>query len=454
MLRLGLKNNQHFRTKWYDDELVETKFKGAYVMNPTCRGIVKNVHVCDFASLYPSIMISWNLGPDTKVDQTFDGPVATSPKTGVRTRVDRKSILATALESLLALRSEWNKKRASFAPGTPEAKDAERRTNAYKTAANSFYGVMGTPFSRYFDKEIAESTTQNGAWLIESTLDAARARGWDTIYADTDSAFVTGPNAAEFAEFVAWCNTELYPSLLTETGCVTNAIKLAYEKEFERIVFCAAKRYTGRYAHYKGKPARADSKPEVRGLEYRRGDVNRFARDLQSQAIALLMAGHETPEPFWELLNSFKVKIMTEHLEVADVVLSKSISKPIKEYKTRQRIDGGSTSRPAHVELAAQLAKSGADVGVGTRIEYVVVDASESPARVIPATEYTGECDRYWLWENMVYPPTRRLLESAFPDNDWSDWSKARPSRRFNPSQLTMFSPAVSLPPDVATGVS
>lgn len=439
MLRLGRQRDVHFKTKWHDSSDEHVKFRGAFVMPPTRRGIIKDVHVADFASLYPSIMLTWNLSPEVKIDEANpDVPTIYSPGTGVRTLVGQRGLICEALDELLRLRKVWNERRAQLPPGTDEAKDAERRTNAYKTAANSFYGVCGTPYSRFFDLGVSESTTQNGIWLIRHTIDAAKARGLETIYGDTDSIFVVGGDREGFREFVDWCNAELYPKLVADCGCPTNRIKLAYEKTFERVVFVTAKRYIGKFAFYKGAAARADSKPEIKGLEYKRGDTNRIARRLQGEVIMMLMKGHEDPAEFMELMVRAREHLFDGELPLHDVMMSKSISKDLDEYGRKNQA-GDVIAVPPHVGLAKRMQAEGQDVSIGSRIFYVVVDASCSPMRTIAATEYQGVTDRFYLWNQLVLPPSQRLLEAAFPEHDWSTLEKKRPSKRYNPNQLELF---------------
>ena len=49
--------------------------------------------------------------------------------------------------------------------------------------------------------------------------------------------------------------------------------------------------------------------------------------------------------------------------------------------------------------------------------------------KVIPADDYDGDCDRYHLWDTLVYPPSQRLLEGAFPDYDWAAFADVRPKK-------------------------
>lgn len=481
MLKLGLQKGEHFGTKVYVDGPAK-KFKGAFVMEPKAHGIVSGVHVCDFKSLYPSIILSWNMSPETKrTDLPPNGPVAPGTArtpTGVSFDLAREGILVTALRELLRLRDHWKKVKAQCSPGTPEWHDANRMTTTYKVLANSFYGVLSSVWSRFCDVQIGEGITQTAKWLILRTIEAAGEYGlaygghWRAIYADTDSAYIHGPTEEQFRAFTAWCNEELYPKLLREQGCRENQIKLAYEKEYERLVFVAAKNYAGSYAHADGVRATAASKPEIKGLAYVRGDVIKMAAELQAECIDMAVGGlrvaKDGPVPTLELqryralVERAKKRVLEGPLVLDEIKKSQALSQPLRDYAVRTRADG-QESRPAHVEVACILKARGQEVREGTRIEYVVTDASVSPMKVIPAEDYTGaEADRYYLWENLVYPPTLALLEAAFPlvdatgrmnpDHEWKRYLRARPKkdRHALPGQTGLFGgkkPAADAPP-------
>lgn len=446
MLQLGAKRNVRFPTKVYTENYEKSEgFKGAYVMQPKTNGIEKMVHVADFASLYPSIIVSWNMSPDTRRDAPVNGPIpqelCRAAKTGVSFDVTQRGVLPTAVLEMLTLRVYWNDKKASLPPGTEEWKDADRRSTAYKVAVNSFYGVVGNEQSRYFDRKVAESVTQCGVWLIQETIAEAEAKGMRVVYADTDSLFATGATEEEFGNFVKWCNSDLYPQLLKRQGALEEnfRIKLAYEKAFERIVFTSAKRYAGKYAHYKGKRAEANSKPEVRGLEYRRGDTSVLARKLQYEVIQKLMGGEENPVVYEKMVESMLAHVLQGDLTLEEVVVSKGLSKPLKEYATKFKKDGSEAAEIIHVQVAKMMQERGMEVREGTRIPYVIVDQGP-PMKAIPASDYekTKEVDRYYMWEVTIYPPTLRLLQAAFPYHvSWSLFEKQRP--KGHKDQLNLF---------------
>jgi DNA polymerase elongation subunit (family B) len=425
MLRKGLLSGMHFPTRRFRDNVMSEQYEGAYVMKPKAHGVERDVHVADFASLYPFIILTWNMSPETKVNGPVNGPIPEGMcRAPSRTRqcftTGTKGILCEALTEVLEYRKVYNTAKANATPGTTEWFDADRRSTAYKTVANSFYGGIGSTFSRFFDKQIAESVTLNGQWLIQRTIEEAEKRGMFALYADTDSLFVKNASRTEFEDFVAWCNKDFYPRIIAEQGCIENHTKLAYEKQFKRIVFCGAKKYAGVFAHYKGKEATADSKPEVKGLEYRRGDSLRMARNLQERAInKLIVDGENTPSAFSEMLGEVMQRVLHDELPIEEVQMSKAITKPLREYVTKQKKDGTDAAIPPHVRVAKILEARGQDVTEGTKISYVVLDGDGGINATIPAEDYTGDLDRYYLWESLVFPPTQRLLQAAFPDSDW-----------------------------------
>ena len=454
MLRLGDAEGRRFATKGQAEE--HQKFRGAIVgdpktLDPAWRkkvgmtdGIGRDVHVFDFSGMYPSIIISWNMGPETRAPVPINGPVpegfTRSPITGIGFRLDEESLLVKALRVLLKQRAVWNQKKAECAPGTDEAQAAGRMSDALKIIINAFYGDLANPHSRFIDRAVGESVAQNGVWLITRVIEEVESRGWNALYYDTDSAYVTGLTREQAVEFAAWCNENLFPELVRSVGCRECAIKLAYEKQLARIVFCAKKNYCASYVHYKGKNATSESRPEVKGIAYKRGDSSRLTRDLQTVAIDMLVGGlkaaKDGPVPtddlarYHALVEGARRHVLDDPLTVEDVRIAKNLQKPIKDYIVKEKKGGGYTEPPAQARVAAILKKRGRPVGVGMKIEYVVVDGSVSPAIIIPAEDYDGtNVDRYHFWENVCWPPTERLLAAAYPDHDWSSWGKVRPPK-------------------------
>ena len=429
------------------------QFRGAFVLEPTKRGILRDVHVCDFARLYPSMILSFNLSPETwrsgvvLRESEFSRPsylmhvplkqYPRPPGTCEVPLVDRvfdnepRGVLAEAIEEMLALRKTWDDKKKSFAPGTIEWKDADRRSTAYKNMTNAFFGVVGSCWSRFYVREVAESIAQAGAWLIKETIKQAEDRHWRVIYGDTDSCFVCGPTRAEFQQWTEDLNSNFFPALLKTKGCTRCTVKLEAEKGFSVLAMIRNKGYAGRYAYFKGTDAKKDSKPEIKGLEYKRGDSIRIARRMQEELIHLLLEDYPDAEQRCvELVERWRKRVLEEPLALEDVLMSKALSKAVREYKHEKKQNGEWAARPPHVEVAALLHERGRAVSTGVRIEYFVVDGSSSPKTYSPAEDWKGECDRFGVWEDAVYPPSQRVLEACFPQTSWERWAKVRPKKQ------------------------
>jgi DNA polymerase I len=308
--------------------------------------------------------------------------------------------------------------------------------------------------SRFFDRRVAEAVTQCGKWLILQTIQEANKHGMDVVYCDTDSVFVAGATRTEFEVFVERCNEDLYPRVLKEVGCRENLINLAYEKQYERVIFCSMKKYAARYVHYKGTPADpATSKPEVKGLEYKRGDAIRFARELQAEVIELLVGysakgGCEDPLVYEKVLNRWRDRVINQPLALEDIRVTKRLQKPLDAYVRKGKKDGSGFARQLpHIEIARERAKQGHDVGEGVRIEYFIYDGGVTPMdcrdadlwdKPIDSSDsssptHAETVDRFVIWDKQTYPPTERLLEAAFPGHPWDAWRRTRPAKGRKP---------------------
>ena len=306
---------------------------------------------------------------------------------------------------------------------------ADRRSSAYKIAANSFYGVMGSPFSRFFVRDMAESVSLGGKWLLTETMTAAEDAGFEAVYGDTDSLFIGNCSDSQFAAFVERCNTDLYPRLLAEKKAPHNYIKLAYEKKFSKLVLVGKKRYAGRIEHYDRMPTTGFA-AEIKGLEYKRGDSLRLARVMQYNLVKLLLEHEcEDPESYISFIMSWQWRMLKGDLALKDVKRSVTMTKDVRLYRRNVKKDGELSALPVHVEVALQLGKRGEDITEGTKIDYVVIDG-RTPQQAIPAADYDGTVDRFHLWEKMAYPPSQRVLEAVFPQVKWKDYLRVRPSKR------------------------
>jgi len=412
---------------------------------------MRTVHVCDFKSLYPTVIRTWNLGAETK------GIRGCLSANGIEFGIDVESMLAECCRDFMDLRDHFKKEVNKFPPGSPEWKAASRKSKAYKIANNSVYGVGGCVYSRIYDVQIVEAITLGAQLLLKATRDAAIARGMVPVAGDTDSLFIGNCSVEEFDSFVKWCNAELYPEILRKHRCNPEfaCIELAYEKCYKRLIVPqgndgdpASKRYAGSFLHAAGKEAlpvcpyggvfdkKKHSKPEVKGLEYMRGDSIKYARRMQYEAIMRILAG-DPKDPDKEVSGddleawvcAKRTEFFSEKIEAEQIVKSMGISIALDAYKT---------SGP-HVRIAREMEANGEDVGEGTRIAYITTNGAVSPTAVISVDEFDGtNFDRHHYWQKSIYPATLRVLAGAFPQKNWQRWVGRRP-KRVLPGQTSLF---------------
>ena len=467
VMRLGARKGMRFATNWAreGDEKFQ-KFEGAYV-HDVVPGLHRDVHVCDFSGMYPAIIQSWNMGPDShrpelsgREGEKLEDVVARLPEGHAVAPLtlqvfDQRvpSVISEAVAELKAMRGVHRKRAADLkAKGLAKSKEwveADRLSQGAKIAVNSTFGVVSSPFSRLFRREVGESITTTGKWLILETIH----KGQDeyqiqTVFSDTDSLGGTGVTAETYERFVIECNTKLYPEKLRWMGCARNEMNLEFDAKggdtYAILAITSKKHYAARILV----SASPLGKPIVKGLEYKRGDSLKLARQFQFEVIqAILMIGREfrgeydvRPEDIEPIIERWKALTLGGSLSLRDFMISQSLKGHPDSYG-----QGKGAAVPVHARIAKVLEERGRDVSEGVRVEYVVVDGDASPLKAIPAEDWApGMEDRAYLWERKVWPPTERLLEACWPHHRWSrfeagkDRGGGRGQSRYLPGQSHM----------------
>lgn len=183
------------------------KFQGAFVLEPDLGFHEDPIVTLDFASLYPALMIGYNLSYDTFVwDRKL---VEANPDhfeehcgyTYVKSSV-YKGLLPRLEEELAKERKAAKKKRDSFPDGSPEYNVYESLQLANKIIMNSLYGMLGSPTATVPNVEIAMTITGKGRDNLLAAKDyveknynrlTGEKEKAKVIYGDTDSIFVKMP---------------------------------------------------------------------------------------------------------------------------------------------------------------------------------------------------------------------------------------------------------------------
>ena len=244
-------------------------YRGATVLDPV-KGIHEKVGVFDLASLYPSIIISFNLSPDTLVIREEAGNESSSTSNTVGERSDGIGLIPTLLEDLFVLRKKYKN----------EGKDNEQRV--VKQIMNSFYGVMAFPSFRLYTPQMAEEVTRRGREIIEFTKETVEAQGYKVIYGDTDSVFVANIPDTAHAERLEQILNGNYNDYAHTNNLEEHRFRIEFEKFGTRAILVGKKRYAmktegGEYI--------------VKGFQMVRSDAQQKTKDIQEEIIHRILDG-------------------------------------------------------------------------------------------------------------------------------------------------------------------
>jgi DNA polymerase I len=363
------------------EERGEESYEGAIVLEPR-PGIHENIAVLDFASMYPNIMVKYNVGPDTLVrpgEHYGEDEVYVAPEVGHRFRREPPGFFKRTLERFLRWRREIKKVMESLDRNSPEYRLLDERQKAIKVLANASYGYMGWLSARWYCRGCAEAVTAWGRSLIRSAIAKARELGLEVVYGDTDSLFVKyDPGKLErLTEYVE--------------GELGFDIKL--EKVYSKVFFTEAKkRYVG---------LTVDGKIDVVGFEAVRGDWSDLAKETQATVAEIVLKTGSTSKAV-EYVRDVIRRLREGRIDMDKLIIWKTITRRLEEYKAEQ----------PHVTAARMMVKAGIRVEPGTKIGYVIVKGTGPlSAKAKPYfMASVDEVDVEYYVDKQVIPAALRIL--------------------------------------------
>ncbi len=251
-------------------------------------GIAEHVVKADVASLYPSLMRSFKIGP----------------------ACDRQGVLLGILDRLIDLRLMHKAAARSAAPGSLEANMHEATQAAMKILVNAAYGYMGAGSMALFaDIRAADEVTKRGREVLAQVLDALRQQGMALIEADTDGVYFAVPDS--------WTE-EQERELVADIGAGLPAgIRLEYEGRYRAMFSHEVKNYA--LLTY-------DDRLIVHGVALRSSRAEPFGERFLRQALFCTMTGDVVGarRAFLETTEALRQRLLSASDVAARVRLSKS----------------------------------------------------------------------------------------------------------------------------------
>lgn len=351
---------------------------GGFVMEAHT-GIYDNILILDFKSLYPSLMITFNIDPkeffefDEKLEYDIEKHAPSNKKYSKDKYIicpngailkKNKGILPMLIKELWAEREIVRKQGNELA------------RYAIKTLMNSMYGVLASPKSRYFNRYLSNAITYFAQFFIKLTISEVEKSGYQVIYGDTDSIFVNTKTkdckkALEIGHKIENEINKFLKEYISEHYELESQLELEFEKTFVKFFIPAKKRYAGLRLLDDGK-----TKLEFTGLEFVRKDWTELSKEFQMKLLDLIFKD----EPVIDFISKF-IKDLEKGKYDDLLVYKKSLSKPIESY---------TKTTPPHVKAAKLLDKVNSKV-----IEYIMtVDGPQPIQKITAKIDYEHYIDK------------------------------------------------------------
>ncbi|KAF5531578.1 hypothetical protein FNAPI_13214 [Fusarium napiforme] len=184
------------RIDWSECEPV-LEYRGGKVLEPV-RGVHKDVVVCDFSSMYPTIMIDANISPETldvldADDHEYGDVWYDSTYTYVRAESSVARFPRVGDNMIRRLLLKYVKLRAAH------KRDNPTYAGTLKVVANSIYGSTGHENSPMYSPLCAIATTAIGRWCLDLACKTFEDYGMRIVYGDTDSCMAKGTYVTQSA---------------------------------------------------------------------------------------------------------------------------------------------------------------------------------------------------------------------------------------------------------------
>jgi len=389
------------------------KFIGAYVKAPIV-GKYEWIYDLDLTSLYPSIIMTINISPETKVGKIenwdaqefvkdkretweingdtitqenlkifFEKSKFSVASNGVLYRTDKVGLIPDVLDLWFSQRVEFKNQMKKYGKEGDTAKYEwyKNRQLVQKILLNSLYGVLGLPAFRFYDIDNAAAVTTTGQTVIKSTADMANIKynkelgtpdADSNIYIDTDSVFFSAVPLMD-KRYPNWKNEEqvVIAGYVDDiAGEMQDYLNDFYDILSEKVFnvdkdkhrFEIKKEYVSKAGIWIAKKRYAQwiimnngvpcDELDVKGLDVVRSSYPAAFREFMSNVLIEILKG-DTEEQLTDRIHDFKNSLSTMPvINIAKAGGVKNLSKYKPKKKDQTAMFQFMKGTPAHVKAA------------------------------------------------------------------------------------------------------
>jgi DNA polymerase I len=261
-------------------------------------GVAHRVVKADVASLYPSLMRSYRIGPSR----------------------DRLGVLLALVDGLVERRLDAKTRGRAAAPGSAERYTHEAMSAALKIVVNSAYGYLAAGgLTRFADVHAANEVTRRGREVLGLMCREFQQRGVTLLEADTDGVY--------FAVPYDWTEVDEQRVVTNIATLLPPLVQLEFEGRYASMLSHEPKNYA---------LLRYDGTLLLRGVAFRSSRSEPFGERFLRHAIKRLLVGDVTGvrEIYLATIMELRARALPTHDVSSRVRLTKS---PEEYLATRAR---------------------------------------------------------------------------------------------------------------------
>ncbi|HWG92427.1 MAG TPA: DNA polymerase domain-containing protein [Candidatus Thermoplasmatota archaeon] len=357
--------------------------RGGYTFEPRV-GLFSDVVELDFASLYPNIMVTRNLSPETVLCPCHAGRTGELPPRNVVPQVGyhvcpREGFIPRAMAPVIARREHFKKRRERDPGNRPRYQGICDMLKWLLVCSFGYQGYRNAKFGRI---ECHESICAWGREILLSASEVARDHGFEFVHGIIDSLWIER------------LRPDADPHALAEAVEKEIGIRFEYQGRYKWIVFLptrgrapdpdgpeigALNRYYGCFDKPPKAPSRSQAGQEadylasgalkVRGVELRQSNTPPIVVEAQERALTTLARANDGAEFLRLLPDALEAarpvlsRIVRGECAPEELLFTTTISKELESYRAM-------TDGRAALE---QLARRGVRVAPGDRVRYVIL---------------------------------------------------------------------------------
>ncbi|HHE32485.1 MAG TPA: DNA polymerase [Chlorobaculum parvum] len=361
------------------------------------KGILGPIVYADVESLYPSIMLSFDVCPKS----------------------DSLKVFPTILEDLKELRftakkqSEEQKQRGN----SSLAYNFDAMQSSFKIIINAMYGYLGFGSGIFNDFEEADRVTTKGQEIAKTMIREFEARGSKVVEVDTDGIFLVPPSTVVIEEEERALVSEV-------SATMPEGIRIGFDGRFRKMVSYMKKNYV--LLDY-------NDKLKLKGSAFVSRSGEKFGRDFVREGFILLL--NDDIQGLHDLYVKYRHDLMDHRLHVTDFSRTESMKTPLDQYAADVRSGKRSKSITYEIALRQKL-----EIAKGDRLTYYVAGTG-NPASFVENGRLAEEWSKEQSDENIGFY-LKRLDEYAqkflpfFKPQDFSSIFSADTLFAFSPEGI------------------